>query len=509
MEYSRRDVMKLAAGSLVAATTGRRAGRVLGQFVPPVRVTAPRVRPHAAPVPGPYRTAPGLLPPKITVTTAAQDTAPGWIVLTPSPGTDFQGGLMLADNRGEPVWFSPRAHGPIDAASTIGVTGTSSTNMEIMTYQGRPVLTWWEGDIILPGYGNGQYFLADSSYKVIKTVKAGRGLHADLHDFYLTNRNTALVTAYDEKAADLSSVGGPAKGTLLDSLFQEIDLTTGAVLFQWRASNFVALKEAYVAPVKGQAYDFFHINSVSLAPDGHYIVSGRHTWCVYKVNRHDGSIIWRLNGKKSTFAIGAGAGFSWQHHVRALTNTELTIFDDGAGPEKTEKQSRGLKVALDMQKKTARLLEAYESQPHTLAGSQGSVQELGDGHVFVGWGAQPYFSEYRNDGTLLFDAQLPEGSHSYRTYRQPWVGQPTNPPAVAAERQGGRVTVYASWNGATEVAAWQVRVGPKANLLSPLQNFARSGFETVMTVTTDQPYVAVRALDHKGAVLGRSGAVSV
>jgi len=416
---------------------------------------------------------------------------------------------MLADNTGQPVWFLPRPHGPITAASTIGVTGISSTNMEVMSYEGHPVLTWWEGDIVLPGYGEGKYYLADSTYKVVKTVEAGRGLRADLHDFYLTNRNTALLSAYDKKTADLSSVGGPRKGVVLDSLFQEIDLKTGAVVFQWRASDFVDLEESYVLPTKSQPYDFFHINSVSLDPDGNFIVSGRHTWCVYKVNRTTGAILWRLNGKSSDFAMTAGSGFAWQHHVRSLTSTELTIFDDGAGPEKTEKQSRGLKVLLDTKKRTAHLVTQLLPQPTVLAGSQGSVQELPDGHVFVGWGSAPYFSEYRADGTLLFDAQLQEGSHSYRTYRSVWVGRPTTTPAVAAERQGARVSVYASWNGATEVAAWQVRVGPKANLLSPLQNFARSGFETAMTVATDQPFVAVRALDRNGTVIGRSDAVPV
>lgn len=510
MRYSRRDAMKLAAGSLVVATTGRTAtrsalARLAGTGDPkPALPVASSTATH-----GPYRSNPGLQPPPLTVLVAAHDAAPGWIVLTPSPGKDFQGGLMLADNAGEPVWFLPRRHGALNPASTIGVTGASSTNMEVMTYEGRPVLTWWEGNIILPGYGEGEYFLADSTYKVIKTVQAGGGLQADLHDFYLTTNNTALVPAYDKKAADLSALGGSAKGTVLDSLFQEIDLKSGAVLFEWRASDFVSLGESYLAPTKGVPYDFFHINSVSLAPDGNYIVSGRHTWCVYKVSRKTGAILWRLNGKKSSFAMAPGSSFAWQHHVRALTNTELTIFDDGAGPAKTEKRSRGLKVAIDTKKKTARLVQAYLSRPSCLAGSQGSVQELPDGHVFVGWGAQPYFSEYRADGTLLFDARLPVGSHSYRTYRSIWVGKPTSDPAIAAQRNGGQVTVYASWNGATEVATWQVRTGPKAHLLSPLQSFPRSGFETVMTVMTTQPFVAVRALDNHGAVLGRSRAVAI
>lgn len=62
-------------------------------------------------------------------------------------------------------------------------------------------------------------------------------MDGDLHDFVITANDTALVTIYDPIPADLSSVGGPELGWLYDGVFQEIDIATGKLLFEWRASS--------------------------------------------------------------------------------------------------------------------------------------------------------------------------------------------------------------------------------------------------------------------------------
>ena len=94
----------------------------------------------------------------------------------------------------------------------------------------------------------------------------------------------------------------------------------------------------------------------------------------------------------------------------------------------------------------------------------GSVQQLYNGDTFVGWGEQPYFSEYNSKGQLLFDARFADSNMSYRTYRFDWNGYPKTRPAVAASNSGKTTTVYVSWNGATGVKRWRVLAGASSKL---------------------------------------------
>ena len=178
------------------------------------------------------------------------------------------------------------------------------------------MLTWSSGVVNAVGVTTGTSYVADSSYRVIATVKAGNGAQTDLHDFRLTPQGTALVTAHRKVPADLSALGGPAKGAVLASAAQEIDVATGKVLFEWNSLDHVPLTESH-QPLRGGTadtpYDYFHINSVALTPDGDLLISSRNTWTVYKVARRSGAVRWRLGGKKSGFKAGPGAAFSWQH----------------------------------------------------------------------------------------------------------------------------------------------------------------------------------------------------
>jgi hypothetical protein len=350
-------------------------------------------------------------PPPITVTMPSNDTAPGVILLTPTPSSSYEHGPMIVDNDGNVVWFES--------------LGQDALNLEMQTYQGKPVLTWWKGDIVV-GFGSGVYKIIDSQFQEVATVRAGNGLSGDLHEFFITPQDTALFTIYEEHKADLSSVGGPSDGSIYDSLFQEVDIATGRVLMQWRASEHVKLTESYATVQANTPFDFFHINSIDVDSDKNLLVSSRNTWCVYKIDRKTGDIIWRLHGKKSDFAMGAGTEFQWQHHARHHADDVLTLFDDGAIPV-IESPSRGLKMFLNMGKMRAELIQEYLPRPYMEVGSQGSVQVLPNGNVFVGWGADPYYSEYTADGKLFYEARLPTGINSYRAFRSPWTATPATP----------------------------------------------------------------------------------
>ncbi|HUN79858.1 MAG TPA: arylsulfotransferase family protein [Solirubrobacteraceae bacterium] len=403
-----------------------------------------------------------------------------------------QAGAVIADAHGEAIWENPLAD-------------RVTTDFRVQRYRGAPVLTWWEGSIEL-GHGVGEYVIADAAYRPIRRVQAARGLRGDLHEFVVTPQDTALLTSYVVKDADLSSVGGPRKGTIQDAIFQEIDLASGRLLLEWHSLDHIPLAESY-APV-GADWDYFHINSVDLDGDGDLLISGRSTHALYKIARHSGDILWRLGGRYGDFTLGAGTQFAWQHDARRQPDGTLSVFDNGATPA-VEPRSRGLIIAVDEQAMTAGLVHQY-THPGVLAGSQGSVQLLGNGNVFVGWGEVPRVSEFARDGRLLFDAILGRNYESYRAFRLPWTGRPADAPALAlGGGPDGAAVAYASWNGATEVSAWQLLAGAGEHDLRPVLRVAADGFETSLrTPRRAGPSFAVRALDAGGATLGQSRTVA-
>jgi hypothetical protein len=469
----------------------------------------PSVEPSLGPSPMPsqgvategFRSRPDLWSPIISVTSPALSVAPGFILLTPRSGP----GPVVVDDAGSPVWIRP-------------IAGKKTLNLRMASYRGVPVLTWWEGTIVR-GTGQGEYVIVDGSYREVARVQAQNGLQGDLHEFIVTPQGTALFTAYADHPvppAFASTLPTPPPSpspaasnlpALYESIIQEVDIATGRLLFEWHSADHIGPDESYAVPPNDQSFDYFHLNSIDVEPDGNLLISARHTCALYKIDRSNGQIIWRLGGKRSDFALGPGASFAWQHDARRQPDGTITVFDDGsngAGTAPTEGYSRGIRLAVDETAMNVRLITAY-SHPPILAGSQGSMEPLENGNVFVGWGDQPYFTEFRADGTIALDARLPNGASSYRALRFVWPGHGDGAPAVAGDSlNNGTSMVYASWNGATDVAVWVVLAGNSANALAAVASAPRTGFETAILVPGEPAFVAVRALDFAGATLGQS-----
>jgi hypothetical protein len=442
-----------------------------------------------------FRSRPDLEAPVVRITRRAGGTQPGLIFLAPfSPkGSPRPDGPLITDDRGDLVWFKPVRR------------GTAVTDLKVQQLDGKPVITWWEGRFAI-GWGYGAYKVLDRSYRQIATVKPGNGLTSDLHDMQLTDRGTALVLSYDRIKRDLRFVGGVRHGRLVDNVVQEIDLKTGAVLFEWHSVGQVPLQDSMGRPGGPRSWDYFHVNAVEEDTDGNLIISARNTCALYKLDRATGEILWQLGGKKSDFKMTKGSRFCFQHDARRAGPGRISLFDNSAGPPVLRKQSRAVVLAVDETAKTARLLRKYEHPGGIVAPNQGSTRVQPNGNVFVGWGAAPVFSEFSAGGRLLFDGRLTKGKGNYRAIRERWSGTPKTKPAVAARRtRAGRMLVYASWNGATEVARWQVLTGRSASSLRGVASKARTGFETEIAAKAASR-VAVRALDARGHVLGTSRA---
>jgi hypothetical protein len=450
----------------------------------------------AAPPAQRFLTRPDLRPPLVHVVARARGTAPGYIFIAPKKEVD-QAGPLILDDAGNVVWFHP--------LDTHGVT-----DFRVQRYRGRPVLTWWRGETA-KGIGNGRYVIVDDTYHVIANVTAGHGLSGDIHEFLITKRNTALFTVYRRVDADLSALGGASQGRIEEGVVQEVAIPSGKVLFEWHSAPHVAVDESYESVPKDESepFDYFHLNAVE--PDGNdkLLVSARHTHTIYAIRRRDGAVLWRLGGKKSDFRLGAGAHFSWQHDPRLHPDGTLSLFDNGASRPAKRAHSRVLVLRLDARRHTAGLVHSYAHRPKPLLStSQGNAQVLPDGHVFVGWGSNEYFTEFDRSGRILLDARFGSGeSDSYRAYRFPWVGHPTDRPAVAFRLARGRAFVYASWNGATEVRSWRVLAGQSRGGLRAIAEAPKHGFETRIAVPAGSRYVQVQALDERGRALRASQAV--
>jgi Arylsulfotransferase (ASST) len=440
-----------------------------------------------------FHSRPDLRPSDLIVTTATGASAQGDIFTAPYGGPG-QSGPMIVDGNGAMIWFEPLR------------VGSAAANLQVQTFLGRPVLTWWQGDISVHGFGLGEDVIADSTYTELGRVHAGNGYRADLHEFHLTPQGTALITAYAPLRCNLTAVGGSSDGGLVDSVMQEIDVRTGLVMFEWTSLDHVGLTESYEHPRSDSVsapFDFFHINSIDLDADQSLLVSARNTWAVYELDPRTLQIRWRLGGKKSSFQLSPGTATAWQHDAREISEDEFSIFDNGASPG-VHRQSRGIVVRLDPEHGTATLIEQLSHSPRLVADSQGNVQLLSNGDWFVGWGQEPYFSELTSTGAVVLDAHFPARAESYRDFRFPWTGAPSHRPAFALARGGA--TLYASWNGSTLAAAWSVLEGPSTHALAPVLQAPRTGFETAIALAPPArgSYIAVQALDASNNVLATS-----
>jgi hypothetical protein len=444
-----------------------------------------------------YSSAPTLTPSSLHITTPAQaGAAPGDLLLAPYQGEGTPG-PMIAEQNGNLVWFHPLP------------AGEQATSLKLQQYEGKNVLTWWQGRILEVGFGQGEDVIYNSAYQKVAGVRAGNGYDADLHEFRLTPEGTAWIDAFDPIDMSLAPYGGRASGIINDSIVEEVDVKTGLVMWEWHALGHIPISESHnAAPKADYPWDYVHVNSVDPGTAGDVLLSSRNTWTLYDVDLASGAVRWRIGGDHSSFKLGPGTHTYWQHDAEWQPGGLISVFDNGSDPPK-EKQSRGLLLDPNVGARTVTLVKQLVNPSKTLlASSQGNLLSLPGGHWLMGYGGLPNFTEYDASGHVLLDGTLGKSVQDFRTYLTPWSGQPTTAPAVVA-RPGVGATIAASmsWNGASEVASWRVLAGALPSALAAAGSGARTGFQTTIAVPGPGPYVAVQALNSSGAVIGTSATV--
>ncbi|KAF2234535.1 hypothetical protein EV356DRAFT_446480 [Viridothelium virens] len=462
-------------------------------------------------------------PPVMDITTNGKPLAPGYIVTTQSdfsavPAIKAPAPLIMTDT-GELVW-----NGPI----------LNATNLFVQTYENQQVLHYWSGLSTAGGnvgHGYGNVTILDTSYNVIATVCPHVELNipgnqtfdciVDIHESFLTDRNTMLVSVYNATPIDLSPIGGPVHGWGFDCLFLEVDPKTNDVLFTWSAQDHVPITHTH-QPRNGAGanesfpFDWFHINSVVNIGDN-YLVNGRHTWETYLVDSK-GNIIWTINGDTGgDFGLlPEDAHFRWQHHSRPhnVSNSSVSIswfnnnnqaFDNGTNP------TVGLELLLPLppsnlsSASVQTIRHLVDAKDNLYVDSQGSyeVDLYGTGNGFITYGEIPVMKEFGPDTSgadVRWTGRVGGDNlvQLYRGYKQIWHGNPTGKPSLVVEKNNATdcpaAYGYVSWNGATDVTAWAVYEGSSSGNLTKAGDVGFKGFETKFNVDADARYVQVAAV---------------
>ncbi|GAA2659872.1 hypothetical protein GCM10010400_17710 [Streptomyces aculeolatus] len=438
----------------------------------------------------------GEAPPGLDVLKRGQGMAPGLLFLTPQGRHETPRGPQIVDDRGRPVWYHRIPEGFVAA------------DFQVQEYRGQKVLTWWEGESSPTGTGSGTGYIADENYEIIATVSTpDAGERTDFHEFRLTPDGTALILSYRDEPYDLTPVGGPKDGQVLDYVVQEIDIATGEKVMDWHSLDHIPITDSdrrFDAGMPGP-FPYMHLNAVSLDSDGNLLFSGRETSTIYKVDRETGEVIWRLGGKRSDFRLGAGARTIGQHNIEPAGEDTYRVFDNqNMGSPGYESRVAWLRI--DERRMTAELVRQQVHPDRLTTGLEGNSQALPNGNTFVSWGSPSgRISEFAPSGRLVFDGTLPKDISSYRGYRAPWKSTPDTAPDV--EVNDTVTAVDAVWNGATEVRGWRVLGGGTESGLRPVARAGWDGLDTEVRLppeARDIAYVKVQALDGRGRVIGSS-----
>jgi hypothetical protein len=134
-----------------------------------------------------------------------------------------------------------------------GITGAETTqNFHVCPYKGSDHLCMVVGNQ-QKGYLFGVGIIVDTDYRIVASVQTGDSLTpVDMHEFWLTEGGeTAMVSSYQIIPVDLAyppyNVMGQ-QGWMTQGVFQEIDIATGAVLFEWYSSNHVDIRDTRILP---------------------------------------------------------------------------------------------------------------------------------------------------------------------------------------------------------------------------------------------------------------------
>ncbi len=288
--------------------------------------------------------------------------------------------------------IAPDAYDSLGFVDHSGVRSRRSYSGIISTLQdfGDSVLTHF-----LAVGSSTQFVRRDRNLVVTDTLTLSGGYPVDFHEGKMWTDSSYIILGHDDRTIDLSKsvVGGRIDAVVRGAVIQERTLS-GTLLYEWKSLDHIPVTDATEdIDLTQSRIDYIHVNSINRDKNGDLIISCRHLDEVICVSRVNGDVLWRFGGKESrgnefTFTndITPGfTGFSHQHTAFMTPRGTLMMFDNGnLKPE--PRASRAVEYSLNIAARTATRVWEYVPSPRVFSASMGSVEELENGNVLVGFG---------------------------------------------------------------------------------------------------------------------------
>ncbi|MEY3385871.1 MAG: hypothetical protein RIR53_682 [Bacteroidota bacterium] len=357
----------------------------------------------------------GQILPPVTIRTAVTP-APGALYIAPNSrvaNPPFVPSLMVVGNDGKPL---------------------ASRILKEYAFDFRVNPDGRMGYSIFQSAGSGpressSIYLVDTTLATFDSLTPANPYNLAMHGFLVLPNGNRVLILQENVTVDMRAVvpGGHPAASVQQMLLQEIDIN-GRIVFQWRSLDHFPVTVSY-EDLTAPSIRYFHLNSVEVDRDGHFLISARHSSLVAKIHRTTGEVLWILGGKLNQFTFENGLGnsdpaeFSYQHDARRLPNGNISLFDNGT--QRTPQWSRGVEYQLDEQKKICRLVWQYRKSPDLYAGVQGSMQTLPNGNRLIAWGSalsnnRTLLTEVAPNGDVMLEAELPNMMFPYKVEKYPY-----------------------------------------------------------------------------------------
>ncbi len=250
------------------------------------------------------------------------------------------------------------------------------------------------------------YFM-NKSFHLVDSFTCKNNIRLDKHDAIVMPNGNILLLGFEKtvmsysKAPELKEISKQDESLVPVGLIQEQDAQHNLV-WEWHAKDHFDMGDLDLFYEHPESHpDLTHCNAIELDSDGNILLSSRNMNEITKINKSDGSVMWRLGGKSNQFKfVNCQLPFYGQHNIKRLSNGHYTIFDNGLNTY--PHGARAMEFELDQSNKTAKLIWSYTYDKNFNTTGRGNVQRLDNGNTLVAFGTL-------SSGDICFVVVNPKG----------------------------------------------------------------------------------------------------
>lgn len=339
-----------------------------------------------------------------------------------------------------------------DGSGALIYSGTSLNAFDFK-YHKNGLYSWYE---------NGKYFIMDSSFRIIDSVQCVKGRETDHHDFKILNNGHYLLIGIRKDTVDLSSkkifnrnkIQGSKQAVVRWDVIQELDADKKLV-FEWDAERYFPIDSAMELYLTDSAtVSIPHVNSVATDSSGNIIASCRYYNQIIKIDRSDGTLIWRMGGPGNEFQFtgcsNAAKPFLGQHDVQVISDGRLIMYDNGYDYDSLKRGSSIVRFRIDERNKVAHEEFRFTYDSALTTGGAGSVCLMSEGRALIGFGRVQHFTPNKtfalidSSGQVILELWFTDTANTYRAYAYDTLPVPGARPRITATTTKGKYTLSES-----------------------------------------------------------------